>query len=225
MAFRDSPWCGLRDAQMSVHHHAQVQDIGSTVVSEWTLLACPRCAAAVVLEVSGVNEPPRVLQTIPEPGAEARVAHLPDDVERYYTTAITVLEAGVPDAAVVQLRRTLEAAVAHHGIAERNLVRSIQILMEQGLITPGFTVLNHIRSIGNIGAHATDEHIDDAAARRALMFTTQVLRNLFEIPEELNRLDRSDRPLSRGRRPGGGRPLRAPSRTRRSLRLGGRMVV
>lgn len=42
-----------------------------------------------------------------------------------------------------------------------------------------------IRRLGNLGAHATDERVDEASARRALRFTTQVLKNLFEIPGEL----------------------------------------
>jgi hypothetical protein len=37
--------------------------------------------------------------------------------------------------------------------------------------------------------HATDEKVDEQTARRALRFTTQVLRNLFEIPAELGALD------------------------------------
>jgi hypothetical protein len=50
-------------------------------------------------------------------------------------------------------------------------------------------VLDHVRVVGNVGAHASDEHVDEQAARRALRFTTQVLRNLFEIPEELRAID------------------------------------
>jgi hypothetical protein len=37
-----------------------------------------------------------------------------------------------------------------------------------------------IRVLEAVGAHAS--HVDKKTARRALQFTTQVLRNLFEIP-------------------------------------------
>jgi hypothetical protein len=39
------------------------------------------------------------------------------------------------------------------------------------------------RVLEAVGAHVS--HVDEKTARRALQFTTQVLRNLFEIPPEL----------------------------------------
>jgi LmbE family N-acetylglucosaminyl deacetylase len=39
------------------------------------------------------------------------------------------------------------------------------------------------RVLEAVGAHASQ--VDEKTARRALQFTTQVLRNLFEIPPEL----------------------------------------
>jgi hypothetical protein len=46
-------------------------------------------------------------------------------------------------------------------------------------------VLHHIRKIGNVGAHQTDERVDEEGARRALRFTTALLYNLFEVPAQL----------------------------------------
>ncbi|WP_381793756.1 DUF4145 domain-containing protein [Streptomyces niveus] len=118
------------------------------------------------------------------------IDHLPEDVERYYSDAIRVLGVGVPDAAAVQLRRTLEAAVAHFSIKEKVLMRSIEKLISDGHVTQSFRpVLDHIRAIGNLGAHASDERVDQQAAQRALRFTTQLLRNLFEVPGELKALN------------------------------------
>lgn len=66
-------------------------------------------------------------------------------------------------------------------------VARIEKLIEGGLITKQFgDVLDHVRKLGNVGAHASDELVDEASAKKALGFTTQVLRNLFEIPTELN---------------------------------------
>jgi hypothetical protein len=39
-----------------------------------------------------------------------------------------------------------------------------------------------IRVLEAVGAHAS--HVDEKTARRGLQFTTQVLRNVFEIPAE-----------------------------------------
>jgi hypothetical protein len=44
-------------------------------------------------------------------------------------------------------------------------------------------VLDHVRKLGNVGAHASDEIVDEASLR----FTTQVLRDLFEVPAELEK--------------------------------------
>jgi hypothetical protein len=45
------------------------------------------------------------------------------------------LRAGVPDAAAVQLRRTLEAAAARMDVSERTLVASIQKLIADRHVT------------------------------------------------------------------------------------------
>lgn len=136
--FRDCAWCGLREAQMNfLVQDSQLTRRDGTKTRWWTILWCPRCAAPTLFETEGQGGV-LVLGEYPEPEAEARVPHLPDDVERYYRHAIRVLEAGVPEAAAVQLRKTLEAAAAHHGIKTGALVQRIQELIKKGLITPDF---------------------------------------------------------------------------------------
>ena len=66
------------------------------------------------------------------------------------------------------------------------MVSSIEKLVSEGLVTKQFgDALDHIRSVGNLGAHATDQRVGDDDARRVLNFTTLLLRNLFEVPAEL----------------------------------------
>lgn len=192
--FRTCPWCGLHDAQMNLHGQYELATLKQRV-RYWTLLSCPRCAGPILIETSAPNTIDAVGQVVPDEGAEVQIDHLPEDVEEYYSGAIRVLEAGVPDAAAVQLRRALEAAAAHCGVDSGPLVKRIEKLIDNGLITRGFgDVLDHIREVGNVGAHASDEKVDETTARRALRFTTQVLRNLFEIPAELKNLDANDEP-------------------------------
>jgi hypothetical protein len=187
--FRDCPWCGLRNGQFYAKAHIEASRVGRAP-RYWSVVTCPQCGSPVILETTAPQDPAVVLTTIPDTGAVVTVNHLPPDVERYYRDAIKVLEAGVPDAAAVQLRRTLEAAAAHHHVTTGPLIARITKLIEAGLITADFAkVLDHIRVVGNAGAHATDERVDETAARRALGFTTQVLRNLFEIPAELDAID------------------------------------
>jgi hypothetical protein len=144
----------------------------------------------VLLETNGLNvNPPKVQVEVPEDRRIGQqVSFLPEDVAKFYEDAQRVLDAGVPDAAAVELRKTLEAAAARFGINDGPLVARIEKLIEQGLVTKQFgEVLTEIRKVGNVGAHASDETVDQPSAERALMFTTQVLRNLFEIPGELRR--------------------------------------
>lgn len=152
----------------------------------YTILGCPRCGGGHLAEHTGDGVVPELIRVLPDVAEVLTVSHLPPDVEGYYRDAIIVLDAGVPDAAAVQLRRTLEAAAVHFHVKPYPLVKAIQTLIDQGLITAKFgEVLGHIRQVGNVGAHAGTTRVDDPTARRALKFTTQVLRNLFEVPAEL----------------------------------------
>jgi hypothetical protein len=68
---------------------------------------------------------PRCGQRLPlDQLAQLDFVHLPTDVGEYYGDAIKVLRAGVPDAAAVQLRRTLEAAASHVGVIPFPLVKA-----------------------------------------------------------------------------------------------------
>lgn len=195
IVYMDCPWCGIRHIAMEFRQQAPTHRAEGQV-RWWVFLTCPRCAGAVVREFSPVAESKldvdgspvmiEVLQTVPASGQDIGVLHLPDDVQRYYRNAIRAFRADLPDAAAVELRRTLEAATMHFGINHRTLVERVHGLIEAGLVTKQFgQVLTHIRKVGNLGAHATDERVSLQEAERALRFTTQVLRNLFEIPSEL----------------------------------------
>jgi hypothetical protein len=154
---------------------------------------CPRCAGVVVIETNRDGAFPHwVVSVTPERDSRTDVQGLPDDVSAYYSSAIRVLQAGEPDAAAVQLRKTLEAATAHVGLRRQTLMQSIQALQQEGLVTKQFVaVFHHVRAVGNVGAHAGDARVDLETAERALRFTTQILRNLFEVPAELDAIDRS----------------------------------
>ncbi|MFF8975406.1 DUF4145 domain-containing protein [Streptomyces cellulosae] len=190
-SFRDCPWCGLTNTRLNVKTVNQKFTTRDGADRFWATLGCPSCGNAVLIEHGDPNaryaSPIRVVPAGKE--AETTIRHLPEDVERYYLGAMRVLRVGVPDAAAVQLRRTLEAAAAHFGIKERVLMKSIEKLIEDGHVTQSFApVLHHIRAVGNVGAHASDEDVDQATAEGALRFTTQLLRNLFEVPGELEEL-------------------------------------
>ncbi len=187
-SFRTCPWCNTQDVSMYV----KLQDVEFKVAAgghkQWNWLGCPRCGNVISIETSTQSK--RIVKVVPEePLSALKVNHLPSDVEEYYTNAQTVLNAGVPSSAAVELRRTLEAAAHHQGVNERTLVKAIEKLAEEGLITANFMgVLGHIRKVGNVGAHAGEQTLTREEVEKAMAFTTQVLRNLFEMPKELELL-------------------------------------
>lgn len=193
--FRQCGWCGIRDVAMKKHTgliEGERADGNSRV---WTFLTCPRCGGATAIETNHPKQQPdKLLTVLPEPEAEVglAVSHLPPDVHAYFKDSVRAMQADLPDAAAVQMRRTLEAAAAHFeddsgDIDNGPLVERIQRLVAAGLLTSQFgDAVHHVRQLGNLGAHAGDVRLDDDQARRALSFTTQTLRNLFEIPAELH---------------------------------------
>ncbi|GGQ48377.1 DUF4145 domain-containing protein [Streptomyces asoensis] len=190
-SFVDCPWCGLTNTRLiTVAAQQEVKDkLGNA--KYWATLGCPSCGNAVLMRHPSPKSADTVAyEMVPRSKmTDSQVKHLPEDVSRYYDDALRVLRVGVPDAAAVQLRRTLEAAAAHYDIKEKVLVKSIEKLIAEGHVTQSFApVLHHIRAVGNVGAHASDERVDHETAERALRFTTQLLRNLFEVPGELQEL-------------------------------------
>lgn len=183
-SYRDCPWCFTKNVAFVMLNSARVVTNSQSAHREWSWLVCPRCAGVVSVETQ--YGAPAILKTVPEKRENLDVEHLPADVEEYYQNAVTALNAGIPSSSAVELRRTLEAAAKHQGVEERTLVKAVQKLVELGLITKSFeSVLSHVRKIGNQGAHATDEQLTETEVRSAMDFTTQVLRNLFEVPERL----------------------------------------
>lgn len=184
--YMDCPWCYTKNIAMQKQGNTMTVKNSTGSSREWTLVTCPRCAAAISVETKN-NGYTGVIQIVPK-SVEDRffVKHLPTDVGSYYSNAQTALSAGIPSSAAVELRRTLEAASKHQGVEEKTLVKAVQKLVELGLVTKSFeSVLSHVRKIGNQGAHATDEQLTEAEVVSAMEFTTQILRNLFEVPEEL----------------------------------------
>ncbi len=160
----------------------------------FTTLVCPDCAGITVIEHTALGTQDKIIAVSPENADRALdVDHLPEKVAKYYDSARRAMSAGLPDAAAVQLRRTLEAAAQEYDVSERTLVKSIEKLIEDGHVTKQFGDVFHlVRKVGNLGAHASDDEVDTESASRILTFTTQILRNLFEVPEELRRLSNGD---------------------------------
>ena len=126
LTFRDCPWCGLRDTHMNTPPTRRQGDAPKQGPPTMVGRQLPTLWGAVLLETNSENEtPPRIRQAFPEDErVGTQVEHLPPDVGRFYSDAQRVLDAGVPDASAVQLRKTLEAAAGHFGITDGPLCRT-----------------------------------------------------------------------------------------------------
>ncbi len=157
----------------------------SASAREYAILGCPECGGITVLETHLSIAVIKGSQPSDPDGAN-KISGLPENVARYYKDATRALRANLPDAAAVSLRRTLEAAASDNGASKGVLVKRIQQLIDDGHVTKSFgPVLHQIRQVGNVGAHAGDDSLDESTVQRALRFTTALLRNLYEVPAEL----------------------------------------
>jgi hypothetical protein len=205
--FRDCGLCGIKQVALQPvwsRYAVHAVDGGTRT---WAVYTCPRCGGVTTMELtfSGnrlsndtVHDRQEVSVVRVFPGdleSAYSVSHLPEDIAGFLASAVRVLDAGVPEAAAVQLRRTLEAATAAKGLHDprKPLVASIQRLIDEGHVTKDFgEALSHVRKVGNLGAHYTDDRLSEEDVLRALRFTVQFLRNLFEVPGELRALADSE---------------------------------
>lgn len=198
LRYRRCNTCGTNDIEMQAcWNNGRIQAADGTGRA-WAVMACPRCASLTALELQsnnlssggiGGNVDVTVKRELPEASDTAyKVNHLPTEVSEYLDSSVRVFNAGVPDAAAVQLRRTLEAAAHAKGALDEKkpLIAAIEKLISEGHVTVEFgQALSHVRKLGNQGAHFTDAKMSTEDVDRALRFTVQFLRNLFEVPAEL----------------------------------------
>ncbi|WP_157247412.1 DUF4145 domain-containing protein [Nonomuraea typhae] len=127
----------------------------------FALAACQSCGQAMLL-LSGEEEPDadpddlpaRPAEVLwPAPGREIG-EQVPDVVRTELTQARTGLRAGSPAAAVLHVRRLLEAVCADHGVTGRTLFHALHELRARGLIDGRLLGwAEELRELGNEAAH------------------------------------------------------------------------
>lgn len=153
----------------------------------WEIVSCPACGGVASFEtdLNAID----IQAVYPEVVGEWRVDHLPTTIERDWDEAIDVFRVGAYASAVVACGRTLEAAADHLDITG-TLQQRITKMLDQDLITAQFRdAMDYVRLIRNTGAHAGAE-VSVVSAQGTMRFTLQALRLLFEVPGELDALQK-----------------------------------
>src|SRR5262245_23096298 len=137
----------------------------------WGAASCPSCGGVITVRL-GASEGP-ILEAFPESANQWDVGHLPESVSPSWEEAVKVFQVGAYASAVVQCRRTLEAAFDARKVTGGTLSARVRNAQETGLITTEFKgAMDYARLIRNVGAHAS-EGVAREPAEGAMRFTQQ----------------------------------------------------
>ena len=107
---------------------------------------------------------------------------VPSDLRAEHDEARKCLDMKAHTAAVVMVRRTLEGVCAQHGVKERTLVRSLQVMRDQGHIDQRLLDwADALRVLGNEGAHYTGKSVAREDALAAVDFAEAMLDYLYVL--------------------------------------------
>ncbi|WP_154814918.1 DUF4145 domain-containing protein [Actinophytocola xinjiangensis] len=126
-----------------------------------TLVSCDECGGPLVFrqyqaDGDAWDDMDRVW-----PGAPRRLSwSIPKELRQEHAEATKCLEANAFTAVVVMVRRTLEGVAALHGIAERNLMKSLAMMQDSGALDPRLVEWSKaLRVLGNEGAREYQEEL------------------------------------------------------------------
>lgn len=107
-----------------------------------------------------------------------------------WTEAHTCLSARTSKAAAAMARRALQGVCIDKGAAKGRLVDQIKGLVKSGsLAGPLGEWADHVRLLGNVGAHPGDDGLDTVSkdeAEDVVRFLDELLRWTYEMPWELD---------------------------------------
>lgn len=115
---------------------------------------------------------------------------IPIDIAEVFTEASMALMARCPRASLVMARRTLEAIVVDKGETKGDLFERLKNLKDKGSLHPDLWIwADKIRKIGNLGAHYDPiNKVTSEEAEKVLSFVRELLKYLYEIPANIQRL-------------------------------------
>jgi Domain of unknown function (DUF4145) len=114
---------------------------------------------------------------------------LPEIVRESYEEAVKCENSKAYLAAVVMVRRALEAVTKEYEPTARTLHAGIRAMLARGIISQELSDWgNQLRVIGNLGAHATSEKIDRQDAIEAIDFLQAMLEILYDLRPKFDKM-------------------------------------
>ncbi|MGI9056996.1 MAG: DUF4145 domain-containing protein [Ktedonobacteraceae bacterium] len=118
---------------------------------------------------------------------------IPAEIAEAFAEASKALHADCPRASAVMSRRTLEAITVEKGETSGSLAERLRKLETKGVLHPTLVEwVREVRLVGNSGGHydvINQVSVEDAGD--LLRFVRELLRNLYELPADLNRRRKS----------------------------------
>lgn len=114
---------------------------------------------------------------------------LPPTVRQSYEEAVKCENAKANLAAVVVVRRALEAVTKEYEPTARTLQAGLKAMLSKGIVSQELSDWGHeLRVIGNLGAHATSNKIDRQDAVEAIDFLQATLEILYDLRPKFDKM-------------------------------------
>jgi uncharacterized protein DUF4145 len=142
-------------------------------------VVCSAPAIVVTEQIGPMTWRPQQLFPVQPRGIDAP---LPPLVDQSYREAVTCSSAGASLATVVMVRRTLEAIGKQFKPDANRLFDGLKAMKEQGIISAELLDWgDHLRFLGNIGAHPSEQVVSAEDGRDAMEFLEAIAETIFHL--------------------------------------------
>lgn len=146
-----------------------------------TLLNCPRCQHAVVVEEieqwHDMWTPPKTVYPIEMSGLSEEI---PENLRNSFNESTSCFNARSFNASAIMCRRTLEGLCNELGVRKRNLAASLTALGEEGHVDGSMAAwANALRVAGNEAAHDVNHNVSSLDSQNLLEFTEALLDYVY----------------------------------------------
>ena len=170
-----------RRVEGTVHGSYQFNDRADGPPRRITLLNCPRCQHAIVIEETehwfDTWSSPKTVYPIDLAGLSEEI---PENLRNSFNEAVACFNARAFNASAIMCRRTLEALCKELGVRNRNLASSLKAMGDDGHIEGSLTEwADALRIVGNEAAHDVECNVSSLDSQDILEFTEALLDYLY----------------------------------------------